>query len=309
VVPCHAAARTVPSLLECLREQTLDPAVFEILLVDPGADGTRRVIEQRLAGWSGAEVRVVPSPLAGGPAVKRNVGAAAARAGLLAFTDADCLPEPRWLEAGLRAHRDGHDVVQGYVLPPEGARPGPFSHWVGVDDDHGLFESANIFYERELLLSLGGFSTRYYRRYGMPFGEDAELGWRALRAGARFRLEPAAVVRHPVGPPTLRGHLREQWLARGFPDLAGEVPELRERLFYRRWFLSRDSARFAAAAVGLGCARRLPAAGALGLPYAASVGRTLVRSGFRAAAAKPMSDAVLFAGLLWGSARARRLVL
>ena len=44
VVPCHAAAQTIGPLLEALRAQTLDPARYEVIVVDPAADGTRRVL-------------------------------------------------------------------------------------------------------------------------------------------------------------------------------------------------------------------------------------------------------------------------
>ena len=93
-----------------------------------------------------------------------------------------------------------------------------------------------------LFESLGGFSTHWYRRYGLPFGEDADLGWRAIRAGATYPMESGC--RAPPGRcVSLREHLGRQWLARGFPHLVREVPELRRALFYRRLFLTRESAR------------------------------------------------------------------
>ena len=313
VVPCHGAARTLPALLDALERQTLDPARFEIVLVEPGADGGHRVVADRLHTWKGAEVRIVPSPLPGGPGLKRNIGAAVARGRVLAFTDADCLPEPGWLEAGLGASNAGYDLVQGFVLAPEGQSPTRLAHWIIVDNDHGLYETANIFYARRLFRELGGFSTRYYTRYDSPFGEDAELGWRAIRAGARYRLEEAAVVRHPVSEASLRAHLRGQWLARGFPQLVRELPELREALLYRRMFLTRESAQFACAAAGTVAARRWRPAGLLALPYATALIREArgrgALDGARAAAAKLLSDGTLFAGLVWGGTRARRLVL
>jgi len=307
VVPCHAAARTLPRLLEGLRSQTLAPARFEILLADSGADEGVQVVERTAQGWDGAELRPLKVPLDSGPALKRNLAVEAARGPLLAFTDADCVPDPEWLERGLAAFSDSVGVVQGRTLPPAGQRPEPLTHWITVIDDHGLFETCNIFYRRELFDSLGGFSERFYRRYGVPFGEDADLGWRARRAGAGFSFEAGVVVRHPVEPIGLAAHLRAQWLARGFPQLAREMPELREALFHHRVFLSPRSARFAAAAAGVALARRAPLALLLALPYARLTARDA--AGARTAALALLTDATLAAALAYGSVRARRLVI
>lgn len=311
MVPSHGAAGTIPGLLAALRAQTL--VDFEVIVVDTGADGTWRALEREAAAWP--SLRPLRGPTSGGPAAKRNAGAKAARGSLLAFTDADCLPEPRWLEAGLAALRGGASVVQGCTLPREGEDPALIRHRVVVRGDSGLHETCNIFYQRALFDSLGGFTTRYYERLGVPFGEDAELGWRARRAGARYRFEPEAVVRHPLGAPSVVRHLQEQWLVRAFPALVKDVPELRETLLHRRVFLNRRSAAFAAAVVAAALTPRLPAAGLLALPYARAVAAEMPpRSAGPAARARQMahrgiSDATTLAALAYGSVRARRVVL
>lgn len=290
IVPCHEAARTLPQLLEALRAQTLGSDRFEVLLAGSG-----------LSGQDGA--RVVETRGDSGPALKRNLAAAQARAPVLAFTDADCVPEPDWLERGLAAFSPGVGVVQGRTLPPPGQEPAPLTHWIVVAEDHGLYETCNIFYSRPLFDSLGGFSERFYERFGLPFGEDADLGWRARRAGAGVHFEAAALVRHPVTPIDLRAHLRAQWLGRGFPQLARDLPELREAFLYRRVFLSPRSARFAAAVAGLALARRFPPALLLVLPYA-----RLLRREPRPDLAL-LTDATLAAALAYGSVRAGRPVI
>ena len=62
----------------------------------------------------------------------RNRAAANTRGDVLAFCDSDCLPEPRWLEAGLAALENA-DIVAGEVafMPP--ARP---TGLVASDDRH-----------------------------------------------------------------------------------------------------------------------------------------------------------------------------
>ena len=316
VIPCHAAAATVAPLLLALKAQELEPERYEVIVVDPGADGTRRVLEQVASGWEGPpELRIVTGPLREGPAAKRNFGASLARGRVLAFTDADCVPEPAWLSEGLAAVERGADLVQGAVLPPPGFVHHPLSHRIDVTTDVGLHETSNMFYARALFERLGGFTTRYFRRFGAPFGEDAELGWRARRAGASYAFEPRAVVRHPVGAPSLRRHLREQWLARAFPQLVRELPELREALLYRGRFLTPRSAAALAAIVGLAGLRRIPLSALLAVPYA-----RLLRRELQCAPAGPggpvgvvaacaVSDLTLLLALAWGSLRARCLVV
>lgn len=318
VVPSHGAARVLPGLLDALERQTLAPDRFEILVADPGTDGAARVLDERLARWRGAPLRILRAPLDGGPAAKRNLAVDEAAGELLAFTDADCRPEPGWLEAGLAASNEA-DLVQGRTLPPVGAQWHPLSHAIRIEAESGLFETCNLFARTALVRSLGGFTTRYFTRYGVPFGEDAELGWRARRSGARFAFASAAVVRHPVGEPSLRAHVRERWTTRGFPALVADVPELRDRL-WSGLFLSRRSAETWLAAAGallaLSAGRRRAVLGAaLALPYAARLGGELRRwppgprgrAGY--AAAKATGDLVRAAALAQGSVRARTLVL
>lgn len=312
VVPCHAAAGTMPGLLEALRGQTLAPELYEVIVVDTGADGTWKLLEHLGERWDGDRFKLVRGSVHDGPGAKRNVGAGASEGRLLAFTDADCVPDPGWLEAGLRAADQGAEIVQGSTLMPDGAPFSNFAHRITITKDVGLHETCNIFYSAGVFRRVGGFNTHYYRRYGRPFGEDADLGWRARRTGARYRFEPEAVVRHPVGPVDMPDHLREQWLARGFPELARDVPELRETLFYRRVFLSKRSAGFALAVAGAALAPAFRPAALLTVPY---LRRLLTGppnpapARAREAARYLVSDATLAAGLWYGSVRARNPVL
>jgi glycosyltransferase involved in cell wall biosynthesis len=305
IVPSFGVPPTLPGLLEGLASQSLDARRYEVLIVDPGTDGGFRRLERLVAGWDGPELRLLRGPLPGGPGARRNYGAARARGRLLAFTDSDCRPEPAWLEAGLTAHEAGAQLVQGTTLPPEGAVVPPFAHHHHISAPTALYESCNMFYERELFERVGGFTSRYFRRYRVPFGEDVDLGWRCVRAGASFRFAADARVRHAVVDRGVAAVLGYHWQARGFPLLVRDVPELRRSFFYRRLFLSRRSAEFFAAVAGLALAPRLPAATALGLPYA----RRLRGLPLRRVALELASDATISAALLQGSARWGRLVL
>jgi glycosyltransferase involved in cell wall biosynthesis len=126
--------------------------------------------------------------------VARNAGWSAATRPLIAFTDDDCRPADDWL-ANLLAPFDGADVVQGATTfdPTEAEGRGPFSQVISVRAWSGQFETSNIAYRRELLDALGGFDEQFE---GDSYGEDVDLGWRAIERGARGTFAADAIVVH-----------------------------------------------------------------------------------------------------------------
>jgi len=247
-----------------------------------------------------------------GPGAARNAGAAATSGDVLAFTDADCFPEPSWLAEGVRAVGDA-DLVQGMVWPE---RPlGVFDRSVTVAYSHGLFETANLLLRRELFDALGGFEPWLMPVDGKELGEDVWLGWRAVRSGARVTFCADAVVHHAVFERGAGEFVAERARLRYFPAMAARVPELRRGFFYRRLFHSRRSAAFDAAAAGIALAalgrRPLPALAAA--PYAIMLARAARphpwRFRVKLVAALVAADGVGAWGLLRGSVAARTILL
>ena len=108
-----------PALLaQCLRAvvtQDFEPARYEIIVCDDGPDDATRETVARFADDAaprGLAVRYVPVTRTQGPAGARNAGWSTARAPLIAFTDDDTVPDPRWLTAGTRALADGVDALR-----------------------------------------------------------------------------------------------------------------------------------------------------------------------------------------------------
>lgn len=136
----------------------------------------------------------------------RNAGWRATGAPLVAFTDDDCTPQAGWAQALADALQEC-DVVTGRVVPDR-AVAAPVSL---LDDPVGrelsprtpIGHGANCAFRREILDGTGGFDERLGPGTAARAGEDADLLLRALRAGARGRYEPAAVVVH------------RQWRSRG----------------------------------------------------------------------------------------------
>ncbi len=312
IVPARDAETTLPRLLAALERSTFTGERELIVVDDASSDRTGALAEA-------AGARVVRLDGQGGPAVARNAGLQAARAPLIAFTDADCQPSPQWLDAIVTALRDGAGVVRGPVRPDPEAPLGPFDRTLWVGEESPLFETANLGVTRAVADAVGGFRpfspARDAARGLRPrvdqghFGEDVVFGWRARGAGAAVVYAERALVHHSVFARGPGAYVREHWRMRFFPALVGEVPELRDAL-PARYFLSRRTAAFDLAVLGLLVAltmrRRWPALAVA--PYAA---RRLAwrHEAVRHNAAFVAADAVGLAALVRGSIAARRLLI
>jgi glycosyltransferase involved in cell wall biosynthesis len=308
IVPARDAASTIGATLQALAEQQFG-GDYDVIVVDNGSRDETADVARR------AGVRVLQRQRGEGPAAARNAGAQDAQATVLAFTDADCLPAPGWLAAGVRALA-GADLVQGPVSPPPGFAAGPFDRTVWVESE-GLYETANLFVRREWWECVGGFRELLSSDSEQaPFGEDAWFGWRARRAGARSAFASDALVHHAVLPRPAREFVAERRRLEHFPALAARIPELRTERFYARWFLSKRTAALDAALLGTAAsliARRPALALAAAAPYAVLVAHGAAgwgsRLGPRVAAVSVAADLVGAAALVRGSWRCRTVVL
>ncbi len=262
VIPTRGRETRLGFVLESLAGQ-LDPERHEVIVVRDG--DAQPPFAQPPEGMA---IRSLTRPGVAGPAAKRNLGWRATRAPLVAFTDDDCRPAPDWL-ATLLAAADGESTfVQGRTEPdPEEVHLlHGLARSVSVEGPTGWFETCNIAYPRALLERLDGFDERY--EFG---GEDTDLAWRALEAGAIAKFADRALVWHAVVSRTFPRAVRE---ARRWPDLASVLarhPRLQDSL-YRRHFWTPDHMGVAIgfAGLALAAARRSPAlAAAAVVPYAA----------------------------------------
>lgn len=194
IVPVHNGADALPGLLAALDAQTLPRERWELLVADDAStDGTADVV----ATWASA--RLVRLAENRGSYAARNAGIEAARASVLAFTDADCRPRPDWLEQGL-AELDALDaeLVAGLIEMPLGKRPTAaalvdFCHYLDQERtvaEAGAAATANLMVRREAIERAGPFNEQ------LRSGGDAEFSRRAVDAGCRLAYSPRVVVVH-----------------------------------------------------------------------------------------------------------------
>jgi len=196
IVPVFNQWAGIDALVERLRGQSLDPAEFEIIIVDNGSDPT----PDRPARIDGVVLLDCAKP---GSYAARNHGVAHARGRWLAFTDADCLPDRDWLaelNRSARGHDDDDVLVAGAVeMHAAGMEPNPFEIFdmlKGIPQaryvKRGYAATANLVVPRSVYDEAGGFDEKRFS------GGDADFCRRAGARGHRIVYAPAARVSHPA---------------------------------------------------------------------------------------------------------------
>lgn len=109
IVACFNAAETIERCLSALERQDCDEP-FEVVVIDSSSDGTAAFIRERFPRVSlhtFAERKF--------PGEARNLGAARTKGEILAFTDADCVPDVFWVREILDAHSRPDPVIGGTI--------------------------------------------------------------------------------------------------------------------------------------------------------------------------------------------------
>jgi GT2 family glycosyltransferase len=312
VIPTRNREARLAFALEALAAQTLDRDRFEVVVVRaPDASGPFA------AAPEGLRARFLTCPPPGGPAAQRNVGWRSTGAPIVAFTDDDCRPAPDWLER-LQAAADGEEeFLQGRTEPDPDERHLLYglARSMEVRGPSEWHPTCNIAYPRALLEALGGFDERF----PTAWGEDSDLGLRALAGGARRAYVDRALVWHGVIARSLPKALREAAQRDSLPLVIARHPGQR-RALYLHLFVRRSHAELLLAAAGAPLLRQRRAlAASLAAPYLlrhltyhAAHNRVTPRSLLRLALHLPPRialDAVELAATLRAALRYRVLVL
>lgn len=194
VIPCYNARNTLGKTLEAVRNQTA-AFPYEVIVIDSSDDGTTELIRKNFP-----EVTLHHLDKKTLPGSGRNLGILKARAGIVAFTDSDCVPGPDWLQRIHDRHRElgceavGGSVVNGY--------PKSYTAWVShliefnewtEKSPEGFVQNiptCNISYRRDLFQKLRVEFTDNFPT------EDTILNWHITSKGGRIYFDPAICVVH-----------------------------------------------------------------------------------------------------------------
>jgi glycosyltransferase involved in cell wall biosynthesis len=196
VVPTRDRPDRLAGCLAALDRQTVPD--LEIVVVD---DASRDAAAVARAVAAVPRARLLRG--AGrGPAAARNLGARAAAAPIVCFTDDDCDPVPQWVAALARRIDDGADAAAG---PTRNGRPGRVlaaaaqaiaTHLAEATMDpatgHMRFApTSNLGCRADVL-----HAVPFDERYPLAAGEDRDWCARLTGSGRTLVFEPAALVRH-----------------------------------------------------------------------------------------------------------------
>jgi len=222
IVPVRNGRDDLRKLISALSTQTMSVKEFELVIADDGStDGSTEGLETQHT-W----IRVEPG-LPRNSYAARNRAVRAARGSVLAFCDADCQPEPEWLERGLAA-LEAADLVAGRIRFDVPQRR---TVWTLLDMDsskdherevrNGTAETANLFLRRDLFRQVGGFEEE------IPEYGDFDFVARSVANGAKLIFASDAVVWHPTRD-RAKPFLRAQWIySRGYAakeSRSGRIP-------------------------------------------------------------------------------------
>lgn len=253
VIASRDRAAKLSRLLDGLAQQTR--RADQVIVVDDGSnDGTADLLASREA--SVLHCRLETSR---GPAAARNRGLALATTDVVAFTDDDCQPGPDWVARIVSGIEAGADVVLGRTTAAEDAWAGrgTWDHWMVTEGSDPMFSTCNIGYRRNLLARLGGFDETYTAtRGGAQWGEDTDLGWRAVEQGAEVTYDAGCLVQHDVVPRNWKAYCLAGLRRQGIPQLIKKHPGYRVHL-ERDLFLNQAHGWAPLVLVGLGAGAAL----------------------------------------------------
>jgi cellulose synthase/poly-beta-1,6-N-acetylglucosamine synthase-like glycosyltransferase len=221
IVPVYNGEADLPNLLARLIGQNYPVERVTYWLVDNGScDRTPQLLQTAVqtAAERGISLQALTYSTIQSSYAARNAGIEAATAEILAFTDADCQPEPGWLTT----------LVQPFQNPSVGLVAGeiralPSQNWLeryadhqGTLSQHNTLnhpylpygQTANLAVRSKILGQVGLF------RPHLTTGGDADLCWRILQETDWQLVHGAEAIVYHRHRNTLAG-LRQQWYRYG----------------------------------------------------------------------------------------------
>jgi glycosyltransferase involved in cell wall biosynthesis len=201
VVPIYNGEADLPELMSCLLSQTYPKDRVEYLLVDNNSsDRTLNYLKK-----SAENCPIIIHPLSENRIqssyAARNTGIRAAVGEMVAFTDADCRPQPQWLNSLIQPFVNSNIViVAGEIaaLPGKNLLEQHADRQETLSQKHTLAHSfcpygqtANLAIRRIALEKAGLF------RPHLTTGGDADICWRILAENiGLLEFAPDAIVLH-----------------------------------------------------------------------------------------------------------------
>lgn len=221
IVPVFNDAEHLKICLEVLENQTYPKSLYEVIVVDNASD-EEQDIKSVVAQFSQAVATYESLP---GSYAARNKGIYLAKGEVIAFTDADCIPAPDWIEKGVKnlLETPKCGLVAGkikiFFKNPERVTPVELYESITAFPQKELLArqrggaTANVFTFRSVIEQVGLFNAH------MKSNGDMEWGQRIYSFGYQQIYADDTCVAHPARYSFWQLYKRTIRLAGGVYDL------------------------------------------------------------------------------------------
>lgn len=204
IIPIYNGEKDLPELLECLVQQTYAKELVEYLLVDNNSkDKTATILATAVekAQAKGINLKHLTEDKIQSSYAARNLGIRLSQSDILAFTDADCRPQPDWLTELVKPFVDEKiGIVVGEIIALTGnslleqyaKRKQLMSQKFLLEHSFCPYgQTANIAIRKQAFKDVGLF-----RPY-LTTGGDADICWRIQRESHwQLTYTPKAIISH-----------------------------------------------------------------------------------------------------------------
>lgn len=200
IIPVFNDVDCLSTCIKALQKQTYPRKYIEILVVDNGSDSDS---DLSFLNFVDEQIFLFREHRPGSYAA-RNLGIKQARGTIIAFTDADCIPNEDWIEKGINRllNIQNCGLVGGKILIFYDGKNEPnsieiyekkFSFQQKKYIEKGKFSvTANLFVFKEIFESVGLFNDQ------LISSGDKEWGRRVYRAGYKLVYAEEICVLHPA---------------------------------------------------------------------------------------------------------------
>ena len=196
IIPVYNDAARLEACLQALENQTYD--AYEVIVVDNASNETLAPLVKRFGRARYAH------EAQGSSYAARNKGLSVARGKILAFTDADCIPRPDWIEKGIARLHSASNVglvggkVDLFPVDPDHLTAAEcYESFAAFRQDRAVTlknysATANLFTFRHVVEVVGEFDGQ------LISGGDVEWGRRVHSAGYTMLFGEDVRVAHPL---------------------------------------------------------------------------------------------------------------
>ena len=198
IIPVYNDGKRLRLCLQALKQQTYDKNRYEVIVIDNGSDTAENIKE--IVSSKGAIALSEKMP---GSYAARNKGLTVAKGEAIAFTDADCIPAPDWIEKGIdRLQVENCGFVGGEIeiFWRDRDRPSTVELYESMlafrqqdcIEKHHYSVTANLFTWKKVIDTVGVFNSQ------LKSNGDIEWGNRVYAQGYQQVYAKDVLVRHPA---------------------------------------------------------------------------------------------------------------